>query len=104
MNELCGVAISRLHISRDEFYFLTPIEFHYALKDFNEYNKINQRFELIKMRLQTFYLLNIQLSQESRYNSPEEMMPFEFDYKEPKQVLELTEEDWARLDRFYHRN
>lgn len=56
------------------------------------------------MRLQTFYLLNIQLTNETRYNKPEDMMPFEFDKVEEKQILELTEEDWARLDRYYHRN
>jgi hypothetical protein len=51
------------------------------------------------MRLQTFYLLNIQLDQESRYNSLEEMMPFEWDEIEEKKILQLTEEDWIALDK-----
>lgn len=80
---------------------MTPIEFHYAIKDFNEQIKYNQRFELDKMRIQTFYLLNIQLSREDKYNSPKEMMPFEWDNIEPKIILELDDNDWLELNAKY---
>ena len=33
LNELCGIAIARFGMTSNEFYQLTPIEFHYALKD-----------------------------------------------------------------------
>lgn len=54
------------------------------------------------MRLQTFYLLNIQLPQESRFRSPEELIHFNWDDElEPKEELQLTEEDWIKLDKIY---
>ena len=95
---MCGIAISRLHLSREEFYYLTPIEFHYALIDVNEQRKIDQRFELEKMRIQTFYLLNIQLSKNDKFDSPLEMMPFEWDKIKAKEVLTLTSEDWTQIE------
>jgi len=36
LDELCGIAISCLHLSVDEFYDLAPIEFKYALKTDSE--------------------------------------------------------------------
>lgn len=99
---MCGITIARLHISRSEFYDLTPIELDFALKEIGEIEKFRQQFELIKMRLQTFYLLNIQLSQESRFDSPEDMIPFSFDLEKPlKEIIELNEEDWLTLDKKY---
>jgi len=36
MDELCGIAINRLHISSMDFYNLTPIEYHEALQDWGK--------------------------------------------------------------------
>lgn len=91
-------------MSSDDFYNLTPIEFDYALIDYIKEKEHTERFELSNMRIQTFYLLNIQLDKESRYNSPEEMMPFAFDIKEVKEVPELNETDWLRMDKMYCKN
>lgn len=53
------------------------------------------------MRIQTFYLLNIQLDQSSRYKSPEEMMPFSWEAIKEKPVYILNQEDWNNLQKVY---
>jgi hypothetical protein len=59
---------------------------------------------MVKMRLQTFYLLNPQLPDNNRFNSPEEMMPFDWD-KTPELKEGATYiPNWEELDRIYCKN
>jgi hypothetical protein len=53
------------------------------------------------MRLGVYYLLNIQLDSNSKYSSPSEMMPFDFDNDintTQDTIPEYTENDWLALD------
>ena len=57
------------------------------------------------MRLQTFYLLNIQLDTKDRFTSTTEMMPFIWDEKsEEINNIGYTTEDWEELDKIYLNN
>lgn len=89
-------------LSSSDFYDLTPIEFDYALKEHIEFEHSKQKFESNWIRLQTYYLLNIQLDKESRFSSPEAFMPFDWDEKrEPDKVLVITEDDFINFDKKY---
>lgn len=101
---MCGTAISKLKISSEDFYNLTPIEFDYAITDYLKEKEHTERFELSKMRIQTFLLLNIQLDKESRFNTPEDMMPFNWEVGEVKEIPKLNETDWLKLDNTYCKN
>jgi hypothetical protein len=93
-----------LGLNYNEFYRLTPIEFYYALKDWKECQENNQRFSLEVMRLQTFYLLNIQLSRENRYRKPSDMMPFTFDKDKIDDDFEIpTPEKWKQLQEEFNK-
>ena len=57
------------------------------------------------MRLQTFYLINIQLEKKNRFKSLEKMMPFDFDKKESLDEIKIpTQIEWDRLQKRYGRN
>lgn len=85
-----------MHLSPDEFYSLTPLEFDYALKDYNERTKFNQQFNAELMRLQTAYLININLDQEHQITNTKKLMRFPW---EEEEVKEIKEPDWERLER-----
>jgi len=90
-----------LHISREEFYNLTPIEFYEALKDHSDQTQVVERNRLESMRLQTLYLINIQLAKENKFKSLHEVMPFNWDSEGSIEVPMLTSEDWLQLDKRY---
>lgn len=83
---MCGIAINRLHITADEFYMLTPVEFDFAMKDYNEQNLRKQKFDAELMRLQTIYLRNPNLQIER--------FPWEED-----EIIDSPEPDWERIER-----
>lgn len=97
MNELCGIAINRLHLSTDEFYSLTPLEFDYAIKDFNIQYQSNQRFKAELMRLQTAYLININLEEKDQIADPKKLM--KFPWEEEDKAVDIEEPDWEGLER-----
>jgi len=49
------------------------------------------------MRLQTFYLVSIQLSDDSKINEPKDLIKFTWD--EEKKVDIVEEPDWVKLDK-----
>lgn len=97
---MCGIAIARLGLTRNEFYDLSPIEFYHSLEEHRKAIDDNRRFELNKMRLQTFYLFNIQVDKKNRFKSPEKMMPFDWE-KVQKEVVIPTPEKWDELQKRY---
>jgi hypothetical protein len=102
---LCGIAIVRLNLSSEQFYTLTPIEFDFAIKESTEIEKFKQRSESNRMRLQTFYLVKTLSMSELPFETPEEMMPFNWDEKqEPKDEYIFTDEDWNKLTLEYCKN
>lgn len=102
MNELCGMAIANLKLSKEEFYSLTPIELYYAFNSYYKEKEINQRFASENMRLQTAYLVSYLSMNEITFNSLNELMPFDWDKKtEEIDRIGYTPEDWEELDKIY---
>ncbi len=66
-------------LSRREFYDLTPIDFNYACDKFLEEKESNMKIAYDCMRLQTLYLINIQLASENKITDPRELMHFYWD-------------------------
>ena len=59
------------------------------------------KLDMERMRIQTFYLMNIQIDKKDRFKTVQKMMPFEWDKDIAKQGQEEqppTEEDWERFD------
>jgi len=79
-----------------QFYELSPAEFNEGLHEWNEIYESQQRFELEKMRLQTLYLVNVQLDKNNRFNDARKFMPFAWDHIE---VFVPTKEDWEHFDK-----
>lgn len=80
---------------------LIPLEFYYMNKAYNEDEEEKRKFELMKMRLQTFYLINIQLDRNNKIKKPEILMPFYFDETELKEVHIPDQAKWDLLQRIY---
>lgn len=77
-----------------EFYALSPIEFHYALQDFNDLEIAHHKAIYESMRLQTFMLMNIQLPRKDKIKRPEDLMKFGWDGgNAPKEVKKQTVEE-----------
>lgn len=54
------------------------------------------------MRLQTFYLVNMQLPQEKQIRDPRALMPFDWDDEIPEEDVYIpTPDEWEELDRKY---
>jgi hypothetical protein len=75
---------------------LTPVEFDFAIKDFNEQNLKKQKFDAELMRLQTIYLMNANLPRESQILSPQELIRFPW---EKEEIIDSPEPDWERIER-----
>lgn len=75
---------------------LTPIEFDFALRDFNEQNLLKQRFDAELMRLQTAYLINVNLQEKDQFTDPRKLLRFPW---EAEEIKETGEPDWERLER-----
>lgn len=88
-------------LSKEEFYDLTPIEFDFALKEYNEKEHSRQRFELTKMRLQTFMLIQYLSMSEVRFSTVQELLPFEWDKELEQPDINLNENDWITLEKKY---
>jgi len=77
-----------------QFYDLTPIEFDFALQEYNKIQEEREKFELEKMRLQTLYLVNVHLK--NTINDVRKLMPFTWDKFE---VYVPTEIEWDELQK-----
>lgn len=72
----------------------------------NKEQETQYRIEMERMRLQTFYLINIQLKKDDKYETLTKLMPFDWDKKETKpkidnDAIEWTEDDWEKIDKKY---
>jgi len=90
---LAGIAVNRLNLSVNEFLSLTPRVFDYALRDYAKLKEERERFELEKMRLQTWVLYNTQIKDPIR--DIRKFMPFEWDKIE---AYMPTNEEWQKYD------
>lgn len=56
------------------------------------------------MRLQTLYLVNIQLAKDSKITDPRELMRFEWDKPIEPNAYIPTDDEWDKLQDFYGKN
>lgn len=99
-NNLCGIAVSRLHITAQEFYNLTPIEFDYALQDFEELHResLLQPIKAIydSARMQAFYMYKLTPNLKKYPKSPKELWKLSWDEEDaPEEVQSI--EDMKRV-------
>lgn len=88
--------MSVLSLSPKEFWESTPVEICNAL-DFSHKlreEEIRDRWDI--MRLQTFYLININLDKNNQLSDPEDLIKFPWDEKKIKSV---EEPDWEKLEK-----
>lgn len=83
-----------------EFLQLSPNELYQALTVKRKQIEGDQRFALETMRLQTFYLINVQLPKKSSLSRPQELMKFEW---ERVKFEDAIVPDWDKLDNEYKR-
>lgn len=69
-----------------------------AFEQKNKEVEEHRKFEMSKMRLQTMFLVNLQLPTGKQLKKPEKLMRFEWERGTPEQVPKLTKEDWARRE------
>lgn len=82
MNELVGIAMSRLGMTSDEFYQTTPIEFHHALQD-------HEKTTLGSFRLvcETLRILGIQIHNNAFGRKESQMI------RDPRKLIQFS---WER--------
>jgi len=86
-----------LGLNFNDFYSLTPLEFHYALQAKEEMIIDEKKF----IGLQTLYLIDIQLELKDRFKKLEKLMPFLFN-KEVEKANTPTEEKWKEIGKLFH--
>lgn len=74
---------------------MCPVEFFAALADWEKTETARQRFEMEKMRLQTLYLVNIQLDKHSKITDVRRLMPLPWD---EFKIHIPTPEEWQEID------
>jgi hypothetical protein len=98
LSDLGSLALVQFGLKTPEFLAYSPLEFHklLSIKKEVDYNHYKQDME--RMRMQTFYLVNVHLG-DKQVKTFEALMPFDWDTKAPKLKDKiLTEEDWLKLD------
>ena len=93
---MCGEAVASLHISPKEFWDSRPIDIYYALNSFsnNKIDSIKESWE--QMRMQTFYLINIQLDKKQKLDYKQfkhKYMPFAWDIDKQTEEKSIEELD-----------
>ena len=82
------------------FDFTTPRELWYSFKAIAKERDRRTRANLESMRLQTLYLVNLQLGDKA-IKDPRALMPFEWDDEYIEEVYIPTPEEWEEMDRKY---
>lgn len=90
-NALGGIAVSRLGVSIDAFYRMSPVEFHYAMQDWREGQITQQRTTYNSMRLQTMVITNMFVKRGNQIKDPRQLFHFPWD-DEKSQEKQTVEE------------
>ena len=86
---MAGVAVAQLGISIDEFYEMTPREFHFALESLREYRQAHSR-ELYEIaRYQTW--LGVRHKYKPVLNSPTKLGKFDWESGVEQQVQSMEQ-------------
>lgn len=85
---MCGMAVARLHITAQDFYRMTPVEYYYAMKEYGKGQEFFHHTTYEAMRVQTWMLVNLQLDRGKKINDPRRLMPFNWDTPQKPQTVE----------------
>ena len=80
-----------------EFYDLSPVEFYYAMEEYSEIQKEKHRIVFDSMRLQTVFLLNVQLAKKDKISDVTKLMKFPWDKEQPKEVRKQSVEEMKQV-------
>lgn len=99
--DLYSVALVYFNLTKPDFLEFTPWEFNRLLEIKGLENDRFYRQDMERMRTQTFALLVPKLGKNSTIKEPEDLMKFNWDIDKNvnDSKLEMTEEDWEKLDR-----
>ena len=97
MPELCAFCIYKLGISRSDFYQLTLLETYLALKYKSDEENANLKIQRDLLRIQTYYLMKIQLSEDSELNSPSDLTLMNLSDEKIENKVEDEPPDWNSL-------
>ena len=101
LDDLIALSVVYFGLNEAEFLEYTPLEFNKLLEIKQNERTNDWKLDMERMRMQTFYLLNIQIEKKNRFKSVGSMMPFEWDVKDKQAVddtREPTEEEWEHYD------
>jgi hypothetical protein len=93
LEQITGLVISRLGLSVSQMDDLTPVELHYGLVDFFERNEQLIKADFERMRLQTMYLVNIQVRKEDQKQDVTKFMPLPWDEKKKQSIEKQSVDD-----------
>ncbi|NHE57953.1 hypothetical protein [Cyclobacterium plantarum] len=80
-------------LSLNDFYDLTPIEFHFFIKGFE--NERKHQYNLA--RFQSYYSIKPHLDKKAQSKSIEQLIPFNWESK--KEIKKLTEKEFRDLQK-----
>lgn len=66
-------------MTQEEFMDLTPVEFYYAIKDFDDVELRRIKTSAEAIRMSTWWLVNVQLPKRKKIRKPNRIMQFWFD-------------------------
>lgn len=89
------MALSRFGMSADAFTDISPREFYLALKDDAQTKQEQAKIVCETLRMQTWYLVNLELPQHKRIRKPRHLMSFPWD----ERMVAQTPEEMRRMFR-----
>jgi len=99
IDELCGLSVTALKITPLEFWQSTPNEIYDALDVYFKLELEDKKDRWKLMRLQTFYLLNIHLSEDHLLETPQDLFKFKWEEEVKTKLKNITPEFWDALDK-----
>lgn len=80
-----------------EFYDLSPVEFFYSMEEYGERQMTYHKVVYDSMRLQTFFLVNLQLARKDKIKDVHKLMPFPWDKEQSKEVKKQSVEEMKQI-------
>jgi hypothetical protein len=77
---------------------MSPIEFYYAMEEYSERKMVDARVIYESMRLQTYFLIDIQLSKGHKLKGVTKLMKFPWDIEnKPQEVKKQSMEEMKQV-------
>jgi len=89
-------------MSSDEFWDLTPKEFHYKMKGYFDREMLRDRLEWERCRWSTWVLFSIQTDGKNQIQ-PRDLIEFEWEKNQTKDTEPVSKEELERIRGLYER-